>query len=155
MSEPDRQRERLTHLVRDVTIKSGISKMPPALLDWCDLVTVPTLILKCPAFPEGSCELTPRQLPVVLGRSHSADITIPDAQLSRRHAEIRVNSAGQFELVDLDSTNLSIVNTHDVTCHILSHGDQILLGDTELAVELRLPRSDLHDQTTRDLPMME
>ena len=84
--------------------------------------------------------------------SHSADITIPDAQLSRRHAEIRMNSAGQFELVDLDSTNLSIVNTHDVSRHILSHGDQILLGETELEVELRLPRSDLHDQTTRDLP---
>ena len=118
-------------------------------------MTVPTLILKCDAFPEGLYEFTPRHLPLVLGRSHSADITIPDAQLSRRHAEIRMNSAGQFELVDLDSTNLSIVNTHDVSRHVLSHGDQILLGDTELEVELRLPRSDLHDQTTRDLPLME
>ena len=119
------------------------------------VLTVPTLILKCGIFPTGVHELTPGQLPVVLGRSHSADITIADTQLSRRHAEIRVNSAGQFELVDLDSTNLTIVNTHDVTRHILCHGDRILLGDTELEVELRLPRSDLHDRTTRDLPLME
>lgn len=150
--------ERLTHLAGDVTIKSGVTNLTAALPERCELsftVTVPTLILKCSEFPGGQFELTPRHLPVVLGRSHSADITISDAQLSRRHAEIRMNAAGQFELVDLDSTNLSIVNTHDVTRHILSHGDQILLGDTELAVELRLPRSDIHDQTTRDLPMME
>ncbi len=92
---------------------------------------------------------------MIIGRSHSAEITIPDIRLSRRHAEIQVNSAGQFELVDLSSTNLTIVNTHDVTRHILRHGDQILLGDTEFEVELRLPKSDLHDQTTRDLPLME
>ena len=92
---------------------------------------------------------------MIIGRSHSAEITIPDHRLSRRHAEIQINAAGQFELVDLDSTNLTIVNTQDVTRHILCHGDQILLGDTEFEVELRLPKSDLHDQTTRDLPLME
>lgn len=118
-------------------------------------MTVPTLILKCGVFPTGEHELTPRHLPIVVGRSHSADITIADTQLSRRHAEIRVNSSGQFELVDLGSTNLTIVNTHDITRHVLCHGDRILLGETELAVELRLPQSDLHDRTTKDLPLME
>ena len=116
-------------------------------------MTVPTLILKSEAFPEGLYELKPGHLPVILGRSHSADITIADSQLSRRHAEIRFNTSGQFELVDLGSTNLSIVNAHDISRHTLRHGDQILLGDTELNVELRLPPSDLHDQTTRDLPL--
>ena len=118
-------------------------------------MTVPTLILKSKAFPAGNCELLPQQLPVVIGRSHSADITIADTQLSRRHAEIQVNSAGQFQLIDLDSTNLTIVNAHDVRSQILRHRDQILLGNTEFEVELRLPASGLHDQTTRDLPLIE
>jgi len=113
-----------------------------------------TLVLISEALPSGRVELTMRSLPVVLGRSHSADLTIADTQLSRRHAEIRVNAAGQFELVDLDSTNLSIVNSHDVSRHILTDGDQIVLGDTEIRVELVLPKLDLHDQTTKDLPLM-
>ena len=115
----------------------------------------PILILISPALPYGRCELTPRSLPVVIGRSHSADITISDPQMSRRHAEIRIGSSGQFELIDLDSTNLTIVNTHDVTRHILCHGDELLLGDTEIRVELIAPRSDIHDQTTKDLPQMD
>lgn len=116
--------------------------------------STPSLILVSSALPDGRVELTARQLPVVLGRSHSVDLTIPDKQLSRRHAEIKLNRAGQFELLDLESTNLTIVNTHDVDRHVLKTGDQILLGDTEIRVEVRLPRSDIHDQTTRDLPMI-
>ena len=119
------------------------------------VVAVPTLILKCDVFPTGVHELAARHLPLVLGRSHTADITIPDTQLSRRHAEIRLNTAGQFELVDLDSTNLTIVNTRHVTRHVLSHGDQILLGDTEFSVELRLSQSDLPGRTTRELPFKD
>jgi pSer/pThr/pTyr-binding forkhead associated (FHA) protein len=117
-------------------------------------VTVPLLILVSDQLPGGRVELTARQLPVVLGRSHTVDLTISDTQLSRRHAEINVNSAGQFELTDLDSTNLTIVNTHDVARHILKTGDEILLGDTEIRVEVRLPQSDIHDQTTKDLPLI-
>ncbi|MCH2213014.1 MAG: FHA domain-containing protein [Fuerstiella sp.] len=118
-------------------------------------VAVSTLLLKCNAFPAGELELLPEHLPVILGRSHSADITIADGRLSRFHAKIQLNSAGQFELVDLDSTNLSIVNAQEVTCYVLRHRDQILLGDTEFEVEVRLPRFDPHDQTTKDLPRME
>lgn len=118
-------------------------------------MTVPTLILRSEAFPEGFYEFKPGHLPLVLGRSQSADITILDTQLSRRHAEIRVNTAGQFELMDLGSTNLSIVNKNDITRHTLRHGDQILLGDTEINVELSLPPSAPHDQTTRDLPLTD
>jgi len=114
----------------------------------------PVLILRSNALPDGRVELTARQLPVVLGRSHSSDLAIADGQLSRRHAEIVVNSAGQFELFDLDSTNLTIVNKHDVSRHVLKTGDDILLGDTEIRVEVKLPRSDIHDQTTKDLPLI-
>ena len=115
-------------------------------------VAVPRLTLRCDGFGGGSVELVPGQLPAVLGRSHAADITISDPHLSRRHAEIRINAAGQFEIVDLDSTNLTIVNTQDVPSRVLRDGDQLLLGHTRIQVEIRLPPSDIHDKTTKELP---
>ncbi|MCH2200952.1 MAG: FHA domain-containing protein [Fuerstiella sp.] len=144
----------LTRLVSAVGFRLTASNMP-VNLQMSFVVTVPTLVLKCNAFPAGEFALTPQRLPVILGRSHSADITIPDGRISRHHAKIRVNSVGQFELVDLDSTNLTIVNALDVNCYVLRHGDQILLGDTEFLVEMRVSRSDLLDQTTKDLPLMD
>ena len=111
------------------------------------------LILSSPDLPNERVELLPGQLPVVLGRSRSADITINDELLSRRHSEIRVNSFAQFEIHDLDSTNLTIVNDHDVTSHPLQTGDRILIGDTEIHVEVVLPE-ELNEKTTRDLTML-
>lgn len=112
------------------------------------------LILKSPEFAMGEIELTPEQLPVVLGRSKNAGIQIKDDLLSREHAKIRLNSVGQFEIVDCDSMNLTIVNKHDVTSHVLQDGDEILLGETEILVHVHLPVSDLNDQTTRDLTIV-
>ncbi|MCP4506026.1 MAG: hypothetical protein GY826_06475, partial [Fuerstiella sp.] len=51
-------------------------------------------------------------------------------------------------------TNLTIVNGHDVTSHVLRNGDQILLGDTEIKVEVETPENDQNEKTTRDLTML-
>lgn len=112
------------------------------------------LILKSPGFEKGDIELTPEQLPVVLGRSKKADIQIKDDLLSRQHAEIRMNGLGQFEISDRDSMNLTIVNKHDVTSHVLQNGDEILLGETEILVHVEMPSGNLDDQTTRDLTII-
>lgn len=112
------------------------------------------LILISPGLPAGRVELVPSRLPVVLGRSHRADLTINDELLSRRHSEILINGRDQFEIRDLDSTNLTIVNSHDVTSHVLRCGDRILLGDTEIKVEVETPEDDLNEKTTRDLTML-
>ena len=107
------------------------------------------------ALPSGRVELTPVDLPVTLGRSKRADITIADALLSRLHSEIRENELGQFEIVDLDSTNLTIVNGHDVISHVLRTGDRIYLGATELVAEVILSPTSPSEQTTRDLPLLK
>lgn len=112
------------------------------------------LILKSPAFENGDIQLSPDDMPVVLGRSKHADIRIKDDQLSRKHSEIRLNAVGLFELVDLESTNLTIVNRKDVTAHVLQDGDQILLGDTEILVQVELAAEEISDQTTRDLTVL-
>ncbi len=115
---------------------------------------MPRLILKSAVFTDGAIQLLPGDLPVTLGRSHRADITIHDLLLSRIHAEIRLSETGGFELVDNESTNLTIVNEQDIDQVILKSGDRILLGDTELIVEIDSTDADIHEKTTREIPMI-
>ena len=72
--------------------------------------------------------------PVVLGRSRESDITVEDANVSRRHAEIR-REDGAYWIVDLDSTNGTEVNGKRVDRAKLEHDDVIVLGKTELVFE--------------------
>ncbi|MCA9061050.1 MAG: FHA domain-containing protein, partial [Planctomycetaceae bacterium] len=79
---------------------------------------------------------------------------IADPLLSRIHSRIEHGISSPFAVVDNDSTNLTIVNEHDITRTDLRNGDVILLGDTEIRVELvGSPANDVHEQTTRELPM--
>jgi pSer/pThr/pTyr-binding forkhead associated (FHA) protein len=110
------------------------------------------LTLKSAIFSDGFIQLSIGDLPVTIGRSHRADIAINDLLLSRIHAEIRASENNEFELVDNESTNLTIVNEQDIERVILKTGDKILLGDTELIVEIELDQSNLHERTTREIP---
>ncbi|MEZ6121545.1 MAG: FHA domain-containing protein [Planctomycetaceae bacterium] len=112
------------------------------------------LILNSPVFSGGRIELLPTQLPVVLGRSRKCDIPISDSLLSRRHCEIHLTDSGVAEIQDLGSTNLTIVNEHDIDSHILADGDRILLGETEILVEVIMADDDPNERTTRDLTML-
>ena len=75
--------------------------------------------------------LPPRALPaqgiVVLGRSRSCDLRLPDADTSRRHAEIVCENDTAL-LRDLGSTNGTRVNGAKVTQHTLKPGDRIQIG---------------------------
>lgn len=112
---------------------------------------MPILHLKSAVFTEGVIVLRSEQLPVSLGRSQRADIVIHDRLMSRVHAEIRSTAEGQFELVDNDSTNLSLVNQQEVRQAVLAHGDRILLGETEILVELVDPLMGFDEKTTREI----
>ena len=65
-----------------------------------------------------------------------------------------MNGHSQFEIRDLDSTNLTIVNGHDVASHVLQYGDLILLGDTEVKVEIESSDDVMNEKTTRDLNIL-
>ncbi len=112
------------------------------------------LILKSAVFPQGNIEISESDLPVTLGRSHRADITINDMLLSRIHAEICHGEIGGFEIVDHESTNLTIVNNQDIERALLKTGDCLLLGETEILVEIDAPEIDTHEKTTRELPLV-
>lgn len=116
---------------------------------------MPRLILKSDVFPNGVLILAPEDLPLTVGRSHRADVVIADLLLSRIHSEFRLHESGQFELVDNESTNLTIVNDQDVEKTFLKTGDRILLGETEFLVEIdsapAAPGENPHEKTTREL----
>jgi hypothetical protein len=71
---------------------------------------------------------------VVLGRSRDCDITLEDPNVSRRHAEVRLED-GTWWIVDLGSTNGIEVNGERVKRAQLDNKDRIVLGRTELAFE--------------------
>mgnify|MGYP003345200190 CR=1 FL=1 len=71
---------------------------------------------------------------VTIGRLSSCDLAIEDSRASRNHAEIRVAPDG-YLLVDLQSTNGTLVNGRPVTNHRLSDGDVITIGAATLRFE--------------------
>ncbi|HWX09394.1 MAG TPA: DUF3662 and FHA domain-containing protein [Gaiellaceae bacterium] len=68
---------------------------------------------------------------VVLGRSRECDIQVEDANVSRRHAELRQEGA-TYWIVDLDSTNGIEVNGKRVTRAKLEPGDTFTVGSTDV-----------------------
>ncbi|MGD9570945.1 MAG: FhaA domain-containing protein [Thermoleophilia bacterium] len=71
-----------------------------------------------------------------MGRSRDCDVVVPDPNASRTHAEIR-HIGLDYYLVDMGSTNGTEVNGQIVKRHALADGDVIVVGTTEIHVELR------------------
>jgi len=69
---------------------------------------------------------------VVLGRSRECDIQVEDANVSRRHAELRQEGTAYW-IVDLESTNGIEVNGKRVKRAKLEPGDTFTVGSTEVS----------------------
>jgi hypothetical protein len=71
-----------------------------------------------------------------LGRSRECDVVVDDANVSRKHAEIRPGPHG-WTIADLGSTNGTRVNGRSVGggAHPLAHGDQFELGTAQATFE--------------------
>ncbi len=72
----------------------------------------------------------------VIGRKPECDFCVADKTVSRKHAELRVESEnGPFILVDLDSHNGTLVNGQRITAATeIKPGDHILFGSVEFKV---------------------
>jgi Protein of unknown function (DUF3662)/FHA domain len=90
--------------------------------------TVGSLVL-----PDGR-RLTLGTEPLRIGRLPDCLISLSDPQVSRHHAEVRPGHAG-YEVVDLGSTNGTLVNGVVVKEHPLRDGDVILVGATSIRYE--------------------
>ena len=73
----------------------------------------------------------------VIGRSRDCDVVLNDANVSRRHAELRPDGDG-WAVSDLGSTNGVLVNGRPIRRSTrLRPGDRIELGTTEVVFEVR------------------
>ena len=73
---------------------------------------------------------------VTLGRESRNDITIPDINVSRTHAEISLSPQGAWVITDLGSTNGTYVNGRAVASQPLNEGDRIAMGSTNFVFTL-------------------
>jgi hypothetical protein len=72
---------------------------------------------------------------VMVGRSRECDVVVSDANVSRRHIELRRGERG-WAAVDLGSTNGMKVNGRRLSHAELEPGDRITIGITDLTFEL-------------------
>ncbi len=80
-----------------------------------------------------------------LGRDPTNELVLSDAGISWRHARIE-DRGDAWALVDLGSTNGSLVNGERCTDRRLAHGDKIVLGRTVLRFELMDPLEEAYDE---------
>ncbi len=80
--------------------------------------------------------ITPAGL--VIGRSRECDLRVADGNASRRHAEV-VRDGDAYVVVDLGSTNGTELNGRRITREVLSDGDRITIGATDLVFGRSLP----------------
>ncbi|MCL4217609.1 MAG: FHA domain-containing protein [Candidatus Hydrogenedentes bacterium] len=72
-----------------------------------------------------------KSLPLTVGSSSRADLTVDDSSVSRRHATFRVED-GRLCVKDEGSTNKTLIYVDGE--HALEDGDRLVLGDTLLKV---------------------
>jgi hypothetical protein len=75
----------------------------------------------------------------VVGRAEDCDLRLADPGASRRHAELR-RDGDRVTVIDLRSTNGTVVNGEPVERAELDDGDEIVIGETVLV--FRAPRTD-------------
>lgn len=69
---------------------------------------------------------------VGLGREASNLVKLHDTEASRRHAELQRNVAGDYNLVDLGSSNGTFLNGKQAKNELLKPGDEIRIGQSRL-----------------------
>lgn len=87
-----------------------------------------------------------------IGRSDSADLTLTDDGISRRHAKIAISEDDIANLIDLDSTNGTFVNGTRVDMVILREGDRIQVGPEATLRFVYQTRDDL-EPVQEDIPL--
>ncbi len=73
---------------------------------------------------------------LLIGRESTNDIVVKDINVSRTHAELRLDRGSQWVLSDLGSTNGTFVNGRQITTESLQDGDRVTFGMTNFVFSL-------------------
>jgi len=93
---------------------------------------------------------------VVLGRSVDATLQVEDDGISRKHAKLVLAGTGEYQLVDLGSTNGTFLNGTRVEVAELTDGDKIQLGSNtvlKFSIQDQLEeqyQKSIYESATRD-----
>ena len=114
----------------DDLTRVGAAGLPPG-------AAAPAAVLRVLRSPDAS--LVQREFPVgfedvTLGRDASNVIAVADPDVSRHHARI-VRTGTSHVLVDMESTNGTLINGKRVSEVTLRPGDRLVLGSTTLVYE--------------------
>lgn len=94
-------------------------------------------VIKSPHLHPGEAFAFPPGARAVVGRAAEMDIYLDDTFVSSRHAVFDA-TAGVFQIEDLQSTNGTLVNGHEIAgIQELHPGDRVEIGDTIFQVEVR------------------
>lgn len=113
--------------------QSGATPSPPAgaTEEWME-ATKPSLELNPQITIIAGHDNVGKSFPVrgtlTIGRSHTNQIILKDAKASRQHAEIKLQG-NECVLIDLNSSNGTLVNGQKIHEHILTASDEIQIGD--------------------------
>ena len=113
---------------------------------------MPKLIIKTGERKGKAYPLTDRV--IFIGRDPSNTITLPDRQVSRKHASISPQGT-EFFIEDLGSANGTLVNNHLVHRQVLRPGDEITLGGTVLEFALLVDTEEICEDFKDPVPMMQ
>jgi hypothetical protein len=114
-------------LVEDDALRAGRLEVE------AEIVEGPAEHLGSLVLPDGSRVRLGDQ-PAVIGRLPDCAVSLTDAQVSRRHAEVRPAGEG-FAVADLGSMNGTTVNGVAVREQALQDGDEIGVGSTTIRFE--------------------
>ena len=78
--------------------------------------------------------ITITRAPITIGRQATNDVVLSDPNVSRKHAELRRNG-DHWMLIDLGSTNGSLVNGKLAREQRLQDGDRLAFGSSELVFQ--------------------
>ncbi|MFZ9887889.1 MAG: FHA domain-containing protein [Myxococcota bacterium] len=110
------------------TVRFDLLKLAPRAARTRRRASRVSVVVRRPKQPE--FELALDQDSTLIGRDPSCDIVLDDDGISRRHARIDLLDTGYHELVDLSSTNGTLVAGRPLQRMILLDGDRFAIGDT-------------------------
>jgi pSer/pThr/pTyr-binding forkhead associated (FHA) protein len=94
-----------------------------------ELPAAPRLVVTAPADQAGQV-LALDKTHLVVGRSDTADLTLPEHYISERHALLSTDATGAVTVTDLNSTNGTQVNGQAVTGPVtLKDGDTVAFSE--------------------------
>lgn len=91
--------------------------------------------------PQAGREVPLDERLITIGRAADNVLELDDPQVSVYHGVVRVTPLG-FEFEDHDSTNGSTINGHPVKSQVLSDGDTLQIGSTQLSFLVDVDRAD-------------